>query len=362
MKRILFTLILAASGLFPQANTEIMTEIGPGLGYNASVKQILHVGDLGGFTSTATAIYDADGTASALSVGTVNMTVTTGTSAGSDWIISNGTPMWTLQGDVVDAIWRGDSTAGSDFILEQLDGVDAFTFESDQVAFTLNGDGTADSDISFGDGSTEFFLLETDLGDITIADGAYDFDIASHDGTNGLMLGGTLVTTAAAELNSRAAITVATIDQSALYTVGRHYTDVNGNVFVYIQGVASTVAGDWLQFTVTSTTASTTTRAIANGKGPLGVAMGALIGGDFGWVQVAGLNLAAGAISGGDAAAGAVLYLTGTAGLLDDQFVDGDMVFGALWVVQEGETAGNPAALAGVWLAYPTTNDLDIVS
>ena len=50
------------------------------------------------------------------------------------------------------------------------------------------------------------------------------------------------------------------------------------------------------------------------------------------------------------------MYLTGTAGLVDDVFVDGDMVFGAHFTVQED------TALAGVWLAYPTTNDLDIVS
>ena len=35
----------------------------------------------------------------------------------------------------------------------------------------------------------------------TISDGSFDFDIASHDGSNGLKLGGTLVTTTAAELN-----------------------------------------------------------------------------------------------------------------------------------------------------------------
>ncbi len=159
-----------------------------------------------------------------------------------------------------------------------------------------------------------------------------------------------------------AAPTLATIDDTAQYDVGRVYRNTIGAEWVYIQGVASTIAGDWLHFTITSTAGSTTTRAVANGKGPLGVAVGALINTKFGWVQVAGLNLVAGAISGGDAAVGASVYLTGTAGLLDDAFVDGDMLFGAHWVVQEGETAGNPAALAGVWLAYPTTNDLDIVS
>ena len=32
---------------------------------------------------------------------------------------------------------------------------------------------------------------------MTLADGTNDFDIASHDGTNGLKLGGTLVTSTA---------------------------------------------------------------------------------------------------------------------------------------------------------------------
>ena len=348
MRRILFTIMLATSWLFPQANTEIMTEIGAGLGYNASVKQILHIGDLGGVTSTVTTIYDADGTASALSVGTVNMTVTTGTAAGSDWIITNGTPMWTLQGDVVDAIWRGDGTAGSDFILEETDGTDAFNFSSDEVSFTFFGDGTADSDISFGDGTTEHFLLETDNGNITIADGAFDFDIAAHDGTNGLKLGGTLVTTAAAELNSRAAITVATIDQTALFTVGRLYTDSNGDVYIYLEGIASTVAGDVVSFIVTTTGAATTARIITNAVGHVGVAIGALIGGDFGWVQVAGLNLATQMDA--SAVVGAA-YIGGTTGGVDHNAVAGDRIDGMQIVVAESSGSG------GVYMTYPAVNN-----
>ena len=38
-------------------------------------------------------------------------------------------------------------------------------------------------------------------GNTTFADGSYNFDIASHDSTNGLALGGTVVTSTAAELN-----------------------------------------------------------------------------------------------------------------------------------------------------------------
>ena len=41
----------------------------------------------------------------------------------------------------------------------------------------------------------------TVTGNLTVADGSNDFDIASHDGTNGLKLGGTLVTATAATIN-----------------------------------------------------------------------------------------------------------------------------------------------------------------
>ena len=44
----------------------------------------------------------------------------------------------------------------------------------------------------------------TSAGAVTFLDGATDVDIAQHDGTNGLALGGTVVTATAATLNSAA--------------------------------------------------------------------------------------------------------------------------------------------------------------
>jgi len=46
-------------------------------------------------------------------------------------------------------------------------------------------------------------------GNLTVSDGAYDLDVASHDGSNGLKLGGTLVTATAAELNYMDGVTSA---------------------------------------------------------------------------------------------------------------------------------------------------------
>ena len=42
----------------------------------------------------------------------------------------------------------------------------------------------------------------TITGNTLFSDGAYDFDVASHDGTNGLKLGGTLITQTAALINT----------------------------------------------------------------------------------------------------------------------------------------------------------------
>jgi hypothetical protein len=44
----------------------------------------------------------------------------------------------------------------------------------------------------------------TSAGAVTFLDGATNVDIAQHDGTNGLALGGTVITTTAADLNNAA--------------------------------------------------------------------------------------------------------------------------------------------------------------
>jgi len=63
-------------------------------------------------------------------------------------------------------------------------------------------DGTDDLIIGLGSavGTTPAISINEDR-DVTISDGAIDFDIASHDTSNGLKLGGTLVSATAAELN-----------------------------------------------------------------------------------------------------------------------------------------------------------------
>ena len=79
---------------------------------------------------------------------------------------------------------------------------------------TINLDGTAitstAAELNYNDittlGTSEASKVVTadGSGNVTFQDGAVDIDIASHDGTNGLKLGGTLVTTSAADLNNSA--------------------------------------------------------------------------------------------------------------------------------------------------------------
>ena len=56
----------------------------------------------------------------------------------------------------------------------------------------------------------------TITGNTTFADGSFNFDIASHDGTNGLALGGTVVTASAAELNIMDGVTSTTAEINIL--------------------------------------------------------------------------------------------------------------------------------------------------
>ena len=79
----------------------------------------------------------------------------------------------------------------------------ALVFDGNAQDFYIGLDDSAD-DLVIGLGSsvgtTPAISINEDR-DVTISDGAIDFDIASHDTSNGLKLGGTLVTATAAELN-----------------------------------------------------------------------------------------------------------------------------------------------------------------
>jgi hypothetical protein len=68
------------------------------------------------------------------------------------------------------------------------------------------------------------------VGDVTFADGAYDFDIASHDTSNGLKLGGTLVTSTATELNKLDGVgTLKEVGKETIWVPANAMTPTNSN-------------------------------------------------------------------------------------------------------------------------------------
>ena len=89
-----------------------------------------------------------------------------------------------LEAGGTDAILVGAS------ILAEADATFSSSVNSTDLVFTT-GDSAA---------ATEKLRIDS-TGQVTFADGAIDVDIASHDGSNGLKLGGTLVTASASDFN-----------------------------------------------------------------------------------------------------------------------------------------------------------------
>ena len=95
-------------------------------------------------------------------------------------------------------------------------GLGTFTASGTTLArTTIIASSNSNNAVNFGAGTKDVFItipaskmIVKDTngnvsidGDVTVADGSNDFDVASHDGTNGLKLGGNIVTSSAAELN-----------------------------------------------------------------------------------------------------------------------------------------------------------------
>lgn len=129
------------------------------------------------------------------------------------------------------------------------------------------------------------------------------------------------------------------------HPLGTRAVDGDGNEYIYLKGVASTVAGSWVSFDE----AHLTTLLVANAKGRVAVAMAAIVADSYGWYQVYGKNtialvLAAFADNG-------LIYSTATAGSVDDAVVAGDLIVGAI-----GRSAVS-GGVATMELNYPFATD-----
>lgn len=116
--------------------------------------------------------------------------------------------------------------------------------------------------------------------------------------------------------------------------------------FIYLAGVASTAIGDLVIF---DQYAGTTTRAVAGSRGPAAVAISANVASSYGWYQIAG----AAVVKAGTVAANGNVYLTSTAGTVDDATVSGDKVDGARFKTADGTPS---AGYAIAQISRPSLN------
>ena len=115
--------------------------------------------------------------------------------------------------------------------------------------------------------------------------------------------------------------------------------------FIYLKGLASTAVGEVVHY---NSDDFSTTLAVADGVGPIGVSMSANVASQYGWYQITGKGSALALSSFLD---NADCYLTSTAGSIDDANVAGDYVRG---MKGAGAVSGG---LADVELAWPATAD-----
>ena len=129
------------------------------------------------------------------------------------------------------------------------------------------------------------------------------------------------------------------------YRLGTRKKDVANKEYIYLTGVASTVAED----VVVYDEAYLTTRAVADEVGPAAVAMAAVDATtEFGWYQIWGPGTADCATT---VSADKQLFLTSTAGRVDDADVAGDYIIGMY------STAAGASNSITVWLNYPHVCD-----
>lgn len=123
----------------------------------------------------------------------------------------------------------------------------------------------------------------------------------------------------------------------------------NVGEFIYLKGVASCAVGSWVHFNADDFSTALTA---ANGIGPVAVAMSACVASEYGWFQIYGKAVGKALASYAD---NGLVFLTATAGSVDDAVVDGDMVHNA----KGASAVDTPSTgLAEFEIQYPYTDDI----
>jgi hypothetical protein len=140
------------------------------------------------------------------------------------------------------------------------------------------------------------------------------------------------------------------VDSTAQFALGTKTTAVDpvlgSGEFVYLKGVASTVAGSVVIF---DDYAGTTTLVVAGSRGPAAVALAATVANTYGWYQIEGSAV----VKETGATAGANVYATATAGVPSATTVAGDKIDGMRFKTADGTPS---AGFAYAQIQRPSMN------
>ena len=140
------------------------------------------------------------------------------------------------------------------------------------------------------------------------------------------------------------------VDSEAKFTVGTRTQTKDGNEYIYLPGVASVAARDWVTYnTLTSGSYGSVTRLAADAKGPVAIAQAAINGNSYGWFGVRGLF---DGYCGQATTSGHALYSCGTTAAVAGAKVNGDGVMNA-FAVSTGVSGGTVKA----HIVYPFVTD-----
>jgi hypothetical protein len=127
--------------------------------------------------------------------------------------------------------------------------------------------------------------------------------------------------------------------------LGERYEDGAGNEYIFLAGVASTVAGDPVIFD----SAFATTRMAGTGVGPVAIALAATVASTKGWYQIYGAGSAKVVATGG-----VRVYGSSVTGQMTATVVTGALIHGLFTQSGNGNTVTGD--LTGVRLSYPTVD------
>jgi hypothetical protein len=117
--------------------------------------------------------------------------------------------------------------------------------------------------------------------------------------------------------------------------------------FIYLKGFTSARVGDWVTY---NNDDGTTTALAANAIGPVGIAMSTATGSQYGWYQISGKAIGGCKTAFAD---NAKVWITASAGRVDDTSVAGDLVNNA----KGASTTVSGSFLAEFEIARPFVND-----